>query len=74
VLSDEWRETDNPMNNKITALTVCALLLAVCFSASAQQPAKIPRIGYLSSLSLSALVARTDAFRQGLRERIGSSR
>jgi len=33
--------------------------------AKAQQPAKIPRIGYLGSTSASA---RTEAFRQGLRE------
>ena len=34
----------------------------------AQQPTKIPRIGYLSGASLSALLARIEAFRQGLRE------
>ena len=43
------------------------LLFAFCFSAEAQQPAKIPRIGYLAN-SRSAGVARYDAFRQGLRE------
>jgi putative ABC transport system substrate-binding protein len=34
----------------------------------AQQPAKIPRIGYLSVLSPSSDSARLEAFRQGLRE------
>jgi ABC-type uncharacterized transport system substrate-binding protein len=34
--------------------------------ARAQQPAKIPRIGYLSGGSLSALTDRIEAFRQGL--------
>jgi len=34
----------------------------------AQQPTKIPRIGYLAALSLSANTARDEAFRQGLRE------
>jgi putative ABC transport system substrate-binding protein len=36
--------------------------------ATAQQPTKIPRIGYLTGSSLSADSARTEAFRQGLRE------
>jgi len=34
----------------------------------AQQPSKIPRIGFLTVSSASALAARIDAFRQGLRE------
>jgi putative ABC transport system substrate-binding protein len=34
----------------------------------AQQPAKIPRIGFLSAVSPSTISARLDAFRQGLRE------
>jgi len=41
------------------------MLVALSFPADAQQPAKIPRIGYLGSTSVSA---RTEAFRQGLRE------
>jgi putative ABC transport system substrate-binding protein len=44
------------------------LLFALCFAALAQQPKKIPRIGFISGQSLSAMSARTDAFRQGLRE------
>ena len=36
--------------------------------AQAQQPTKIPRIGYLAVNSLSDNAARIDAFRQGLRE------
>jgi putative tryptophan/tyrosine transport system substrate-binding protein len=47
------------------------LLLAVFLPAAlagAQQPAKVPRIGYLSGSSLSVLGARIEAFRQGLRE------
>jgi putative tryptophan/tyrosine transport system substrate-binding protein len=56
------------MNRKITAFTLCAMLLALCASAAAQQSTKIPRIGFLSASSLSANAARTEAFRQGLRE------
>ena len=37
------------MKKKITVLTLCAMLLALSYSASAQQPKKVPRIGYLSS-------------------------
>ena len=49
---------------------VCAMLLALCSVAEAQQPKKIPRIGYLTagSLSSSTTSARIEAFRQGLRE------
>ena len=36
--------------------------------AQAQQPTKVPRIGYLAVNSLSDNAARIDAFRQGLRE------
>ncbi len=36
--------------------------------AAAQQPKKVPRIGFLSAASPAALSARAEAFRQGLRE------
>ncbi len=48
-------------------LLLCTLLLAPCFSVQAQ-PTKIPRIGYPAGISLSALSARNEAFRRGLRE------
>ena len=51
----------------IVCLTLGALLLALCLSAEAQQPAKFPRIGFLGVNSPSAISARIDAFRQGLR-------
>jgi ABC-type uncharacterized transport system substrate-binding protein len=56
------------MKKKITVLTLCALLIALSSFAQAQQPAKVPRIGYLGGASLSAIPARIEAFRQGLRE------
>ena len=37
-------------------------------AAQAQQPIKIPRIGYLTGVTLSNMSGRTEAFRQGLRE------
>jgi len=37
------------MKKKIAVLTLCGLLFALCFSAEAQSPAKVPKIGFLSS-------------------------
>src|SRR6266545_4991554 len=56
------------MKKKITVLTLYAMLSALCSSAQAQQPTKIPRIGFLSASSPAALSSRIEAFRQGLRE------
>jgi putative ABC transport system substrate-binding protein len=56
------------MNKKVIGLALGALLLALSFPAEAQQPTKIPRIGYLTAVPLSAITARIEAFRQGLRE------
>jgi putative ABC transport system substrate-binding protein len=47
---------------------ISLIILAGAFTADAQQPTKVPRIGYLTGTSLSANSARTEAFRQGLRE------
>jgi putative ABC transport system substrate-binding protein len=44
------------------------VLLAVAVMAEAQQSTKVPRIGFLSAGSTSAVTARQEAFRQGLRE------
>jgi putative ABC transport system substrate-binding protein len=44
------------------------MLLALCVSAEAQQPKKVPRIGYLGANFRSTNPARIEAFRQGLRE------
>jgi putative ABC transport system substrate-binding protein len=56
------------MSRNVFCLALSAMLLALSFAAKAQQPAKVPRIGFLSSLSPAAVSARTEAFRQGLRE------
>ena len=60
------RETD--MKKKITVLTLGAMLFALCVSAPAQQAKKVHRIGFLTAASLSAVSARIEALRQGLRE------
>ena len=50
-------------------LSVITFVLAVSGAvATAQQPKKVPRIGFLSGVSSSTISARTEAFRQGLRE------
>jgi len=53
------------MRKNIIGFALGTMLFALCFSAQAQQPGKVSRIGYLSSRSASV---RTEAFRQGLRE------
>lgn len=45
-----------------------AMLFALCFSASAQQPKRVPQVGYLSASSASEALPRAEAFRRGLRE------
>jgi len=47
---------------------VAALVLALGAMTHAQQPTKVPRIGYLATVSPSANAVRIEAFRQGLRE------
>ncbi len=47
---------------------LCAMLFALCPSAPAQQPKKIPRIGVLGATSPATIASRLEAFRQGLRE------
>jgi ABC-type uncharacterized transport system substrate-binding protein len=68
--SDECRveRAEKNMKRKITVLALCAMLFALCLPAQAQQPTKIPRIGFLIARSPSANADRIKAFRQGLRE------
>jgi putative tryptophan/tyrosine transport system substrate-binding protein len=49
-------------------VTITLIILAAAFTADAQQPKNITRIGYLATVPLSINAARIDAFRQGLRE------
>jgi putative ABC transport system substrate-binding protein len=54
------------MMRKITVLAICAVLFALCVSAEARQPGKIPRVGFLSpGYGKNPMI---DAFRRGLRE------
>ena len=56
------------MHHKVILFLLAASVLICFHPADAQQPAKIPRIGYLAGQSLSNIATRTEAFRQGLRE------
>ena len=51
-----------------TASVALILVVAGAAIAEAQQPGKVPRIGYLSATSPSVNPTRIEAFRQGLRE------
>jgi putative ABC transport system substrate-binding protein len=55
------------MTKKFLIWLLATIFLTTVSLAEAQQPAKIPRIGYLGGASLSIISGRIDAFRQGLR-------
>ena len=61
------RRQEKKAAQKIFAVAVCAML-ALCTSASAQQPKKVPRIGYLSPFDPVAESTRSEAIRLALRE------
>ena len=58
------------MRKNVMHLTLCAMLFAPGYSASAQQPTKVARIGILDpgSASASAVSTLSKGLRQGLRE------
>ena len=62
------RGKEKHMKKKITVLTLCAMLFALCVSAEAQQPKKVPRIGYLSPPDPATESTRSEPIRLALRE------
>ena len=69
--SDNRKSKSGPADENLKWSGVVALGIAFALGgavAHAQQPTKIPRIGYLTAAYLSAISARIEAFRQGLRE------
>jgi putative tryptophan/tyrosine transport system substrate-binding protein len=56
------------MSKKIVGLAICAMLFALYASAEAQQPTKVPRIGYLSNLDPATESVRFEAIRVALRD------
>jgi ABC-type uncharacterized transport system substrate-binding protein len=55
------------MRKNVIRLTLCAMLFALSYPASAQQAKKVPRIGYLSPGSLATVSLNLEPFLQGLR-------
>jgi ABC-type uncharacterized transport system substrate-binding protein len=55
------------MTKKIILLSLCSLLLAPCSAVEAQQPKKVPLIGYLSSTDPASDSARSEGIRLALR-------
>jgi ABC-type uncharacterized transport system substrate-binding protein len=56
------------MKSKSVFWLLITVLLITFSSAAAQQPAKVPRIGYLTGATPDGQSARIESFRQGLRE------
>ena len=56
------------MRINVYGLTLSAMLFALSYSASAQQPKKVHRIGYLSNRDPASESARAEAIRLALRE------
>ena len=53
----------------VPSILVAVVLLAVAVIAEAQEPKKVPRIGYLSSVDPATEATRSEPFRLALRER-----
>jgi putative tryptophan/tyrosine transport system substrate-binding protein len=56
------------MRKNVICLTLCAMLFALSYSASAQQQKKVPRIGYLLPGNRTNESIVSEAIRQSLRE------
>jgi putative ABC transport system substrate-binding protein len=56
------------MSRNVYGLALCAMLFAPSYSASAQQPKKVHRIGYLSSVDAARDFARYEGIRLALRD------
>jgi putative ABC transport system substrate-binding protein len=63
------KEAKNTMRRKILSVVLTILFLAAVHFAQAQQPKKVPRLGYLSSQDLATESARSEGIRLALRER-----
>ena len=59
---------EESMGKRFFGLTLSAVLVALCFTAEAQQPGKVARIGLLGGMSASTFADRMKVFRQQLRD------
>jgi putative ABC transport system substrate-binding protein len=62
------KNLQSAIRNPKFLVLLSALLFALCVSAQAQQPTKVPRIGFQLDAPAATAAARIEAFRQGLRE------
>ena len=62
------RRENTRMNQTIFRFMFCAMLLALCIPAAAQQPGKVFRIGFLDNSTASGMAILVDAFREELRD------
>jgi putative ABC transport system substrate-binding protein len=67
-IGNRHQALDNSEKIKRAVCALCVVGFALCSSAEAQQPTKMPRIGCLFNTSASAAALRVEAFRRGLRE------
>ena len=65
---EEENGAKTDLKRKTSSSCACAMLFALCYSATAQQPKKVPRIGYLSLADPARESARSEAIRLALRE------
>jgi len=64
-----WISVVKPISDlRLLISGLCALLLALCVPAEAQQPTKIARIGFLGGMSAPTFAERMEVFRHQLRE------
>ena len=64
----EQKNRKRLMKRNVNGLTLCTMLFALSYSASAQQPKKVHRIGYLSSVDAARDFARYEGIRLALRD------
>jgi putative ABC transport system substrate-binding protein len=62
VVSSQW----SVVSKSHLCIALCALLLALCSFAEAQQTGKVPRIGFLDNSTASSVAVFLEAFRQEL--------
>jgi len=60
------------MKKKITVLTLCALLFAICRPVEVQQSMKVARLGFLDSSTASGSAVLVDMFRQEICNRLNA--
>jgi putative ABC transport system substrate-binding protein len=57
------------MSKRIFCFALCAMLFVLCLRVEAQQPKKVPRIGYISATDAATDATRSEAIWGALRER-----